>query len=342
MKPLVEALCSEECAGRAPGTPEGRAARRVVQEAWRAAGLDPFEQEVPGCRGANVIARVDGVIDRYVLVGAHFDHLGKQGSRVFWGADDNAAAIAILTEVGKGLARKRQDGRGVILCAFDGEESPYFLTEGMGSQRFARHPAVPLDRIDLMIAMDLVGHALGPEGAPESVRQTLFALGAEKSEGTSELIAGMARSEPGVIVRNADVDIIPPLSDYEPFRQRKVPILFLTSGRSRYYHTPEDTPDRLDYPKMQATARWLERVVRGAASRDAAPVAFQPWNHDDATTLTSIIDLVQPLAEVSSPASVALEMATNLRLECNDKGQLSKARRQEMIGLIQAIESGLA
>src|SRR5262249_12585460 len=114
MRALVDVLCSERCAGRKPGTPEGLAARREVVTALSSAGLDPFEQDVPRCGGANVLATLPGDIDRWVLVGAHFDHLGKAGREVFWGADDNAAAVAILVEVARGLAARRPAGRGVI------------------------------------------------------------------------------------------------------------------------------------------------------------------------------------------------------------------------------------
>jgi hypothetical protein len=64
MKSLVEALCSDQCAGRRPGTPGGREARRLVVEALRSAGLDPREQAVPGCNGANVLAQIPGDADR--------------------------------------------------------------------------------------------------------------------------------------------------------------------------------------------------------------------------------------------------------------------------------------
>src|SRR5262245_60124871 len=115
MRDLVDVLCSPRCAGRKPGTPEGAAAREEVVRALRAAGLDPFEQEVRRCRGANVLAHVPGDVDRWVLVGAHFDHLGRSGRDVFWGADDNAAAVAILVEVARDLAARRPAGRGVIV-----------------------------------------------------------------------------------------------------------------------------------------------------------------------------------------------------------------------------------
>src|SRR6476660_8961017 len=111
---LIEQLCSDECAGRRPGTPGGDRARRLVVQAFRDVGLDPYEQPVPGCGGANVLAKIRGDIDRYVLVGAHFDHLGTIGEDVYWGADDNAAAVAVLVEVGRALAAERA-GRGVIV-----------------------------------------------------------------------------------------------------------------------------------------------------------------------------------------------------------------------------------
>ncbi|HEY8429452.1 MAG TPA: M28 family peptidase, partial [Sandaracinaceae bacterium] len=134
MRDLVEALCSEECAGRAPGTPGGVRARELVRDALRDAGLDPDEQPVPGCNGANVLATIPGEIDRWILVAAHYDHLGVQGGRVYAGADDNAAAVAILVEAARALAARRPRGRGVIVAAFDAEEPPYFMTEAMGSE----------------------------------------------------------------------------------------------------------------------------------------------------------------------------------------------------------------
>lgn len=342
MRTLVEELCSERCAGRAPGTPGGREARAVVTRALRAAGLDPYEQPVPGCKGANVLATLPGRIDRWVLVGAHFDHLGKVGGRIFHGADDNAAAVAILVEVARGLAGKRADGRGVIIAAFDGEEPPYYLTGAMGSMRFAAEPPVPLDRIDMMVCMDLVGHAFGGEGMPGEVRGSLFALGAERSAGTSAIVDGLARAESGVIVRRADVEIIPPLSDYDAFWKRECPFLFLTAGRWRHYHTPEDTPEKLDYPKMAATARWLERLVRASCAREEARVAFQGWAADDASTLRSLIEITGALAERSPEAEQGKAYAEALLADCTREGRLPGGRRGEAQMLVGMLESRLA
>lgn len=334
VRELVDALCSDECAGRAPGTPGGDAARAIVLDAMRAAGLDAFEQPIPAAGGANVLAKLDGETDRYVLVAAHFDHLGEFGGQIYRGADDNAAAVAILIEVGRQLAAIRAKGRGVILAAFDAEEPPHFLQGSMGSEFFARNPTVPLDRIDLMVCMDLVGHAIGDASLPPTVRQTLFALGAERSYGTSARVDGIV--EPGVIVRRADAEIIPPLSDYGPFWARERPFLFLTSGRSRLYHTAGDTPEHLDFEKMAATARWLERFVRDACERGDR---YQFRAHrDDAGTLDSMIAMLSGLHDAR--AAMALEMARALRGQCNGNGELSAPQQVAM--LVGAIESALA
>lgn len=341
VRDLVEALCSDECAGRAPGTPGGALARRMVRDALRDAGLDPDEQPVPGCRGANVLATIPGDIDRWVLVAAHYDHLGVIGGEVFPGADDNAAAVGILVEAARGLAKVRPAGRGVIVASFDGEEPPYFLTSAMGSEHFARNPIVPLDRIDLMVCMDLVGHALGPDGLPDDVRNTVFALGAERSVGTPASVDEIARVEPGVVVRRADAEIIPPMSDYAAFWDRERPFMLLTNARSRVYHTPHDRPVHLAWDKMAATARWLERFVRASCARDEAPFAFRR-QRDDVSTLDSFIELTASLSEVSPEAQIGHEIATRLRGQCRSDGTLPEASRGELAMLIAALEAGLA
>jgi len=335
MRSVVDALCSPECAGRRSGTKEGEAARAVVVSALREAGLDPSEQAVPRCGGANVLATIPGDVDRYVVVAAHFDHLGKDRGRVYWGADDNAAAVAILVEVARSIARQKE-GRGVILAAFDGEEPPFFLSEAMGSQHFVRHAK---EAIDFMVCMDLVGHRFGPAGVPDDVGQSLFALGAERSRGTYELVAGLKRAEPGLVVRGVDAEIIPPLSDYEPFWRKQIPFLFLSAGRSRVYHTPEDTPEKLDYPKMEATARWLTRFVRAARTREDA--AFDDAGRADLASLDELREVLSSLVTLAPEARMALSYVQTLRDACDAEGRLPPARRPEMTALVAQIESRL-
>ena len=337
MRALVEALCSVECAGRAAGSAGGRRARDLVAAAFEEAGLRVEQQPVPGCDGTNLLARVRGDGPRWVLVGAHYDHLGTHGSKVFHGADDNAAAVAVLVEVGRALAARPPRGRSVLLAAFDGEEPPHFMSEAMGSARFCAEPLVPLAEIDLMVAMDLVGHAVGPPGLPDAVRTTLFALGAERSEGTGALVESVA--VPGLVVRRADADVIPPLSDHWPFWRASVPFMLLTCGRWAHYHAVTDTPDRLDWEKIAATAKWLEALVRAACARPEPRVRFTNAR-DDASTLRSMISVLGELGAVSELASVALMQAEALLDGCDENGVSPVPGR--IAALVAQIESALA
>jgi len=308
-------------------------------DAFRDAGLSPTEQ--PIATGANVLAAVPGKTDRWVIVAAHYDHLGTDGKDIYRGADDNAAAVAIMIQVAKALAREKLD-RGVLFAAFDAEEPPHFLQETMGSQEWVRRPTVPLDRVDLMICMDLVGHAFGPPGTPEDVRQTLFALGAERSVGTSAHVAALARAVPGVVVRRADAEIIPPLSDYEAFWKKEIPFLFLSCAHGRHYHTPQDTPAWLDWAKMEATARWLERFVRETCARPERRIAWVAGARDDATTLRSLIDIASSLSDVMPAAIEGVAAASSLLAACGADGRLPERRREELRMLAQVLEQGLA
>ena len=340
MKPLVLDLCSEACAGRAPGTKQSLAARRVITTELRKAGLDPFEQAVSACNGANLLAVIPGDVDRWVVLGAHYDHLGKLGDRVFWGADDNAAAVGILVTVASAFAARRPTGRGVVVAVFDAEEPPYFLSEGMGSRAFLQRPPVPVDKIDFMLCMDLVGHLLGGAELPAEIGNTVFALGAERSSGTGLRVDELTARVPGVVVRRADAEIIPPLSDYESFWQRGIPFLFLTCGRSRVYHTPDDTPDRLAWEKMGALASWLEIFTRELC-QDTRPLAFRNVT-DDASTLRSLQALLAPLSGLAQPARLAVARAEALLGACDREGSLPPGLRDDARALVAAIESALA
>ena len=339
MRTIVEALCSDECAGRAPGTPGGKAARRIVMDAFREAGLSPVEQPIEV--GANVLAALPGKSDRWVILAAHYDHIGTTGKNIYRGADDNAAAVAIMIDVARALPRETLD-RGILFAAFDAEEPPHFLQNTMGSKEWVRRPTVPLDQVDLMICMDLIGHAFGPPGTPEDVRQTVFALGAERSTGTSTHVDALARQIPGVVVRRLDAEVIPPLSDYEAFWRNEIPFLFLSCAHGRRYHTPEDTPAWLDWAKMESLARWLERFVRETCARTEPKIEWIEDARDDASTLRSLSDIAMSLSDMRTRPIEGLGAASALLAACGKDGRLPEALRPRLMRLVQMLEHAIA
>lgn len=292
---LVEFLCSPECGGRKTSTKESEAARGRIADEFREIGLLPagiegFEQHVPWAQGANVLAKLPGQgahRDRAILVAAHYDHLGwVDKKRAYWGADDNAAGVAIMIDCARALYQRPVD-RQIIFAAFDAEEMPHFMTESMGSMYFTHQPTIELEKIDLMICMDLVGHALGPPSLSPAVRETLLVLGAEKSLGTTQRLEAIAPLVTGVRPRQMSIDLVPPLSDYHPFEQREVPFLFLTCGRWEHYHQVTDTPEKLDVAKCLATADYLARVVETFANVPV-PVMYDRLGRGDRSTIASL------------------------------------------------------
>lgn len=270
----VDFLASPELAGRrGPGAVK---AAEYIAEGFRKAGLEPlfdggFFQEIPDrepgqVQGRNVGAKLVGsdpkLRDEWIIVSAHYDHLGTRGGVIYPGADDNASGVAMLLETARCFAeREARPRRSVMFVSFDLEEVGLF-----GSRYFAEHPPAPLDAIALFVTADMIGRALGGVCTDQ-----VFAIGSEHSPAVQPWIESAAEGEPVTVgTVGADLLLID-RSDYGPFRARKVPFLFFSTGESPLYHTPEDKPETLDYPKLQAISRVIEKLARRASDSESRP-----------------------------------------------------------------------
>ncbi len=349
LRKTVAFLCSSECGGRRTGSPEGVRARGYIERAFEQVGLEPagdegFIQRVPGCGGANLIGKLPGQGkhgERAILVAAHYDHLGwLTKGKAFWGADDNAAAIAILLDVAEALVKLRsQLGRQVIFCAFDAEEPPFFLTGDMGSMYFTKHPTVPLENIDMMVCMDLMGHALGGTDLSLAVRNSLFVLGAERSARTAALVDRGGRDLSGLHLRHLASDVIPALSDYHAFELEQVPFLFLTNGRWAHYHQVTDTPEKLDYEKMLVSADFLRELVLELSNRDDDRVVYLAEGREDVAMLSSLGDIARALGPEHEPAQRLLAGVEQMRADAERPGGLDAAGRLRISQMVLAMEA---
>lgn len=345
LRGAVLALCAPDLDGRRTGAAGGAAACDLLETELARLGLEPageqgYRQRVPGCGGTNLLARIPGsgpLSERAVLVGAHYDHLGSDGADVYHGADDNAAAVAITLELGRALRARPPAGRQVILALFDAEEPPHFTSQSMGSMHFCAQPTVPLGQVDLMVCMDLVGHACGGPDLPDPVRRSLFVLGAELSQGTAALVERVAGRARGVFPRRLHADVIPPLSDYYAFWRREVPFVFLSCGRWEHYHQPTDTPDRLDWDKLAATGAFLEDLVREAAARPEPRVRFERDARDDLASLRSLLDVGRLLLPTHPQLAGLLPGVESLAARAA-RGPLSVPQRQQLSILVGSLE----
>ena len=213
----------------------------------------------------NVIMEIPGsdktLKNEYVVIGAHFDHLGMggqgSGSRVpdtlgvHYGADDNGSGVAMVLALARKLAESHKNlKRSIIVTAFSGEE------EGLlGSKRFLDSSKIDLTKINAMVNLDMVGRLaentrvqIGGVGTSEQFKQMIYA-----SCDTNVLKLALTDEGYGP-------------SDHASFYGKNIPVLFVSTGAHLDYHTPADTWDKLNYEGMVKISDVSFRVITDLAN----------------------------------------------------------------------------
>jgi hypothetical protein len=273
LKRHVEALTSPEFAGRR-GEGGKKAAEYLVDQ-FKSLKLEPlfdgsYTQEIPGETpgqnvGAKLVGADPGLRDEWIIVAAHYDHLGVRNGVLYPGADDNASGVAMMLEAARCLSAAEGDARprrSVMFVGFDLEEVALF-----GSRHFIRNPPVPIERIKLFVTADMISRALG--GVCDSY---VFVFGTEHAPGLRPWIDESAEKDSKLKLGLLGTDfLILDRSDYGPFLRRRVPYLFFSTGENPRYHTPRDTPETLDYPKFEAISRLIIALIGRAAVAPTLP-----------------------------------------------------------------------
>jgi hypothetical protein len=299
LESVVKVLTSPEMEGRR-GEGARKAASFLIQEFQRLK-LKPlfnggFVQEIPGTesgklQGRNVGAVIHGsdpeLRDQWVIVSAHFDHLGKRGDVIYPGADDNASGVAMMLEVARSFTgAATAPRRSVAFIGFDLEEVGLF-----GSRYFVAHSPFPLERVSLFITADMIGRALGG-----ICQAHVFVLGTEHTPGLRPWIQEAAKREPVKVGLLGSDLLVLNRSDYGPFRNRRVPYLFFSTGENPLYHSPEDRPETLDYAKLTAISRIIQGVTSTVANAPEVPRWCDAPDHPMAEAVT-IRDVIRKLVE---------------------------------------------
>ena len=225
---------------------------------------DVVQTTVPTRNVVMLIPGTDPVLKKeYVVIGAHFDHLGLggpgSGSRVpdtvavHYGADDNASGVAMMLELAQKLAAHPESHRrSIAVVGFSGEELGL-----LGSKNFVDTPDFDLKKVDAMVNLDMVGRLtdstrlqIGGIGTAESFRKIIY-----ESCDTTKM--KLALSEEGYGP-----------SDHASFYGKDVPVLFLTSGAHLDYHTPADTWNKINYDGMVKISEVAYRIISDLANSD--------------------------------------------------------------------------
>jgi len=219
------------------------------------------EKVLDEVRAANVIGVLPGtdpaLAAEAVVIGAHYDHLGRADGVVYPGADDNASGTAVVLGLARAFAAAGGTDRTLIFALFGAEELGL-----IGSRHYVSRPALPLERTVAMVNFDMVGRLQG---------RVLSIGGGDSGSRFRTLVSDAAQPE-GVALEINGSPYGP--SDHSRFYAAGVPVLFFYTGGHSDYHKPSDTADKLDAAGMARVAAVGARVVDRLAS-DARPVYAQ-------------------------------------------------------------------
>jgi hypothetical protein len=213
----------------------------------------------------NVAGILPGVSPEYIVIGAHYDHLGLGDEHslapnlkgtIHPGADDNASGTAGVIELARWFSQQPKPNRGIVFMTFAGEELGL-----LGSNWYVNHPVLPLNNAVAMINLDMIGR----------IREGRVFLSGEHTGTTLEqLVKDLQPPAPLNIDqtgRNSGTNMSD-ASDHASFNAKGVPTLFFFSGLHADYHKPSDTADKINAPDA---AKLLDYVAELATRLTDAP-----------------------------------------------------------------------
>jgi len=210
--------------------------------------------------------------DQILVISAHYDHLGKRGDVIWYGADDDGSGTVSVLELAEAFAKAKAAGKGprrsVLFLANSGEEKGLF-----GSQYYSEHPTYPLDKTTADLNIDMIGR-IDPNRKIGDSTNYVYVVGSDKlstelkpiSEGNnkkySKLELDYKFDDP------SDPEMIYYRSDHFNFARKGVPIIFYFDGIHKDYHQPSDTPDKINYDIMEKRARLVFFTAWEMANRN--------------------------------------------------------------------------
>jgi Zn-dependent M28 family amino/carboxypeptidase len=276
-------LASHSLAGRGAGTPGNDSAAVFLARRHQALGIPGafpgvckatetchwsyfqyfVSQEVAGHNvGAFIRGSDPDLYREFVVVGAHYDHLGTSPrfaldpdllASVHPGADDNASGTAAVLELARRLAAN-PPARSVLLIHFDAEEWGL-----VGSRAFVQRPPIPFSVVVFMLNLDMVGRLYGRD----------LLIDGTVGDAPSRDLADSVAHALGVPASRSNVSA--GRSDHVVFGSIGVPALSLTTGFHADYHRVTDVPSRIDVSGLTRIVDVAEGIVRAAARRTWVP-----------------------------------------------------------------------
>ena len=233
----------------------------------------------------NVVAVLEGadpvLKQEYVALGAHYDHVGKDarltGDQIYNGADDDGSGTVAVLNIAEAAAKGKRPKRSLLFVWHAGEEKGLW-----GSRYFTQFPTVPLASIVVQLNMDMIGRSKkagdeSPANRALSGAEEIYVIGSKMmSTELGELSERVNASYLNLAFNYRYDDPRDPnrfffRSDHYNYARRGVPIIFYFDGVHEDYHRPSDTPDKIDYQKMEKVTRTVYATAIALADAPARP-----------------------------------------------------------------------
>lgn len=274
----LKTLSSDAMDGRRVGTEGSKKAAKFISKRFDEIGLIPLilnpnkkSFELPfkfGSSNQKSGVNVGGMIrgktypHQYLVVTAHYDHLGAKGGRIYNGADDNASGVSGMMSLAEYFS-KNTPQHSIIFLATDAEESGLY-----GSKAFVKNPPVPIESIQFNLNLDMIGRG--------EKKNKLYIAGLRKNKYLKPIIQPKLHESKVCIVAGHEGRSIKRVgsasatnwdnaSDHAPFLKRKIPYLYFGVDLHTDYHKTSDTFDKIDPIFFTAT---VESIIKVFATVD--------------------------------------------------------------------------
>lgn len=233
-----------------------------------------MNKKVQSLTTANVLGVLEGtdLKNEFVLITAHYDHVGKTGETIYYGADDDGSGTVSVLEIAEAFTEAKKAGSGprrsIIFMTVSGEEKGLW-----GSAYYANNPILPLESTVCDLNIDMVGR-IGSEyqNDPDSANY-VYIIGDDKLSSALRPISETANNTHTRLKLDYkyndsnDPNRFYYRSDHYNFAEKGVPIIFYFNGTHADYHRPTDTPDKIHYPLMAKRAQLIFATAWEIANR---------------------------------------------------------------------------
>lgn len=276
IKDDVTFLADDKLEGRATGTEGEKKAATYIAKRFKEMGLEPkgndgyyqtftfkpktnphgqvayaTEKADSTITGTNIVGYINNHAPETIVIGAHYDHLGygMEGSlyrgkdkKIHNGADDNASGVAVMLNLAAKL-KNTDKNNNYLFISFSGEEMGL-----LGSNYFVKHATIPVDSINYMLNMDMVGRL--------KADSTLAVYGV----GTSPIFKQVLEAHNDKFKLIEKESGVGP-SDHTSFYLADVPVLHFFTGQHEDYHKPSDDADKLNYAGMETISNYIYTII---------------------------------------------------------------------------------